>query len=93
MSFNAALNPLASVCSFFLLAEVESENLLINVPIQMERLDADVHSLDDGRQVVISWPSSLPAYEAESIKAWRAIVEKKIARSATQPEEPKEAAE
>jgi hypothetical protein len=45
----------------------------------------DVYSLEDGRQVIISWPSSLPAYEAENIKAWMAIVERKIARSVTQP--------
>jgi hypothetical protein len=51
----------------------------------------DVYSLDDGRQVVISWPSPLPVYEAENIKAWLAIVEKKIARSASQPVEQTEA--
>lgn len=53
----------------------------------------DVYSLDDGRQVVISWPSPLPVYEAENIKAWLAIVEKKIARSASQPVEKIEAAQ
>jgi hypothetical protein len=53
----------------------------------------DVYSLDDGRQVVISWPSPLPVYEAENIKAWLAIVEKKIARSASQPLEQNEAAQ
>jgi hypothetical protein len=41
----------------------------------------DVYSLDDGRQVVISWPSSLPEDEVANIKDWLKIVEKKIAKS------------
>jgi hypothetical protein len=41
----------------------------------------------------MSWSSQLPAYEAENIKAWLAIVEKNIARSAIRPDETKEAAE
>lgn len=41
----------------------------------------DVYSLDDGRQVIISWPSSLPEDEVENIKDWLKIVEKKIAKS------------
>jgi hypothetical protein len=33
------------------------------------------------RQVVISWPSSLPEDEVGNIKDWLKIVEKKIAKS------------
>jgi hypothetical protein len=48
----------------------------------------DVYSLDDGRQVVISWPTSLPEDEVANIKDWLKIVEKKIAKSAVSKEFP-----
>lgn len=46
----------------------------------------EVFSLDDGGEVVITWPSPLPPAAIEDIKEWLRIVERKIARSgAAQP--------
>lgn len=41
----------------------------------------EVYSLDDGSEVVITWPHPLPAAEIEDIKGWLKMVERKIARS------------
>jgi hypothetical protein len=53
----------------------------------------EVFSLDDGGEVVITWPSPLPTEVIADIKDWLKIVERKIARSVEKPEETKETAE
>jgi hypothetical protein len=45
----------------------------------------EVFSLDDGGEVVITWPSPLPADVITDIKDWLKIVERKIARSSETP--------
>lgn len=47
----------------------------------------EVFSLDGGGEVVITWPSPLPAAVVQDIKDWLKIVERKIARSVDKPEE------
>lgn len=52
----------------------------------------DTYSLDDGRQVIISWPHPLPSTEMEDIRGWMKMVERKIARSSDEkPLTPEEA--
>jgi hypothetical protein len=46
----------------------------------------EVFSLDNGGEVVITWPSPLPPAVIADIKDWLKIVERKIARSGSAPE-------
>jgi hypothetical protein len=50
------------------------------------RMKEDVFSLSEGR-VVIQWPAPLSANSIQDVKDWLKIVERKIARSVTSPEE------
>ncbi|MDI3253954.1 MAG: hypothetical protein QJR10_04075 [Bacillota bacterium] len=75
------------------LANATARTLVRRQQAEGEReMRQDVFSLDNGREVTITWPVPLTADMITDIKDWLKIVERKIARSASESEN-KEAAQ